>query len=87
VFPVPIDQLTNFEGFLAVEILLRPVTEDFQLTIGDYSGICSDLSQANNSLAQCLDILTSQHVMFDRYVLLPFLPSFQPNRNLLARTT
>ena len=63
-FNIPMEHLTLFEGFVRVELHLRPVTEDFQLTLSDFSEINANLSQANNSLTQCLNILIGQHTLF-----------------------
>uniref|UniRef100_A0A915ECS8 Piwi domain-containing protein n=1 Tax=Ditylenchus dipsaci TaxID=166011 RepID=A0A915ECS8_9BILA len=64
-FQVPSSKLgRGWEDFAGCDVEIRRVSEGFEMTLADLSSISRDLSQADTSMAQFLDIATSQHVMF-----------------------
>jgi hypothetical protein len=53
-----------FAGAIKVEVQIMKVTECFQLTLNDFTGVNQDLSKEDRSLLQFIDIATSQYAYF-----------------------
>ncbi|KAI1718340.1 piwi domain-containing protein [Ditylenchus destructor] len=54
----------GWENFSTCEVEIRRVSEGNEMKLGDFAKISRDLTQMDHSVAQFLDIATSQHVMF-----------------------
>jgi hypothetical protein len=53
-----------FAGAIKVEVQITKVTENFQLTLNDFTGVNQDLTKEDRSLLQFIDIATSQYAYF-----------------------
>lgn len=55
--------------FSSCEVTICRVDKDFQLALGDLSGLSRNLTLVEHSLAQFLDLATSQQIMFSLLVI------------------
>ncbi len=72
-FDVPMtEQLQGLiQGAAGIRVTISPVQgASFVTDLNDLSGITGDLSRVSRTLLQFFDIATSQHVMFNRWVVL-----------------
>lgn len=64
-YDIPSNQLPpNFSMFTLCQINICRVNKDFQLALGDLSCLSRNLTLVEHSLAQFLDLATSQKIMF-----------------------